>query len=123
MVFRNGKCISIIDVTSDNWSVCGTGTAFRDGKCVSTVDVTSDIKTCLRVPPSVRSPYDRSYVYGANLDDCKIKCDSLSECKGFTHNLKNKACYMKATGTRDRKLMTKNRTHAFYEKSLALEEM
>ena len=41
--FRDGKCVSTVDVTSDNASMCDTpGVAFRDGKCVSTIDVTSD---------------------------------------------------------------------------------
>ena len=40
--FQDGKCVSTVDVASDNASVCGTGTAFQDGKCVSTVDVASD---------------------------------------------------------------------------------
>ena len=31
--FRDGKCVSIVDIVSDNASVCGDGTAFRDGKC------------------------------------------------------------------------------------------
>jgi hypothetical protein len=33
--FQDGKCVSTVDVASDNASVCGTGTAFKDGKCVS----------------------------------------------------------------------------------------
>jgi hypothetical protein len=40
--FRGGKCVSTVDVASDNASVCGAGTAFQGGKCVSTVDVASD---------------------------------------------------------------------------------
>ena len=39
--FQDGKCVSIVNVDSDNASVCGKGTAFKDGKCVSIVDVAS----------------------------------------------------------------------------------
>lgn len=39
---QDGKCVSTVDVTSDNASVCGLGTMFKDGKCVSTLDITSD---------------------------------------------------------------------------------
>ena len=41
--FENGKCVSILDITSDNRAMCDApGVAFENGKCVSTVDVTSD---------------------------------------------------------------------------------
>jgi len=41
--FQNGKCVSTVDATSDNASMCDTpGVEFQNGKCVSTVDVTSD---------------------------------------------------------------------------------
>jgi hypothetical protein len=40
--FENGKCVSTVDVASDNASICSTGTKFENGKCVSTVDVASD---------------------------------------------------------------------------------
>ena len=40
---EEGKCVSVVDVTSDNASMCDTpGVEFRNGKCVSVVDVTSD---------------------------------------------------------------------------------
>ena len=31
--YRNGKCVSTIDVTSDNASICGSGTEYKNGKC------------------------------------------------------------------------------------------
>ena len=41
--WRDGKCKSTVDITSDNANVCDTTTTeFRDGKCVSIVDIASD---------------------------------------------------------------------------------
>ena len=43
-----GKCVSILDITSDNSTVCDSNTTTFDadsGKCVSIVDVTSDNST------------------------------------------------------------------------------
>ena len=39
---RDGRCVSIVDVTADNAAMCGDGTALRGGRCVSIVDVTAD---------------------------------------------------------------------------------
>ena len=33
---RDGRCVSVVDVTSDNASMCGENTELRDGRCVST---------------------------------------------------------------------------------------
>ena len=40
--YRNGKCVSTVDITSDNInpaSVCGLNTEYRNGKCIPTASV------------------------------------------------------------------------------------
>jgi hypothetical protein len=32
-IYTNGKCVSTVDVTMDNPSICGAGTEYRDGTC------------------------------------------------------------------------------------------
>ena len=85
---RDEKCVSVVDVTSDNAFMCGEGTELRDEKCVSVTSgcgrgTTSSDGECVGMPP---------YVSFTNRGQqgCYVRDDDdLIACTGNASNVDN----------------------------------
>ena len=87
-LFQNGKCVSTVDMKSDNAYVCGEGTAFQNGKCVSLTEC--DI--CLNNAKPTLHPGDTIESKNSRIS-CKLKTPQL-KCGPGTIN-KDNTCVLK----------------------------
>ena len=84
-MFHNGKCVSTVDVTTDNASVCDPATTmFHNGKCVSTVDVTTD-------NASVCDPYTTMFQNGKCVSAYPDVRFELYNCLGDPNDVATRA--------------------------------
>ena len=109
-LFQNGKCVSTVDMKSDNAYVCGEGTAFQNGKCVSLTEC--DI--CLNNAKPTLHPGDTIESKNSRIS-CKLKTPQLKCGPGTI--VKDNTCVIdfgekyEVKQSSSKMLTTKNPTH------------
>tara|TARA_B110000008_G_C16941398_1_gene552605 strand:+ start:1169 stop:1795 length:627 start_codon:yes stop_codon:yes gene_type:complete len=82
----DGKCVSSVNITTDNASVCDPYTTeFVNGKCISSVDITTD-------NASVCDPDTTEFVNGKCISSVDITTDNASVCDPDTTEFVNGKC-------------------------------